>query len=181
METIHRSLEGAPLPDVRVCRHLAGETKARGIPDLTRKKQCANCQGYLCADCEDDAVICHACPAAICEECQEKARKRGICTRCEGAGRYCSQCGDAPCVCRLDDEMPPPMHCVPCRGTGFIPAGRERVDYLCNPCCAKQDAARESLKSFVTTIEFQLRWSELWLDDIVDKLKTAMERAEEAL
>jgi hypothetical protein len=142
METIHRALDDCPLPDVRVCRHLArtdscNEPFAYSVQGL---KQCANCQGYLCADCEDDAVICHACPAAICEECQEKARRRVV-----------GWTGD-----RMD--MP-------------------HNDYLCNPCCAKQDAAQTELLHAMDTAAIRGEW----LDDIVENLEAEIEKAKEAL
>lgn len=77
MQIIQRSLDGAPLPEIRACDHLAG-TAARvfSMLVLSRLKQCANCCGFTCPNCEDDAVICHACPASICKECQQTARKR---------------------------------------------------------------------------------------------------------
>jgi hypothetical protein len=76
MKTIHRTLGNIPLPDVRVCRHLA----ACEVPILLNRARCANCAGYLCGDCEDDAVHCSGgtCVGLICEECQATARKRDI-------------------------------------------------------------------------------------------------------
>jgi hypothetical protein len=95
MQIIQRSLDGVALPDIKYCEHLGALSEQTTIC-LGNYKQCANCAGYMCADCEDYAVICHACPASICKECQETARKRQ-------SGTY----GEA---CRLYDYL-----CNPCR------------------------------------------------------------------
>src|ERR1700677_3540346 len=78
METIHRSLEGAPLPDIRVCRHLAALADSQHGSPLRGHVSCANCGGHLCGDCEDDAGHCSAgvCLGLICADCLATARKR---------------------------------------------------------------------------------------------------------
>ena len=107
METIKRDLEGAPLPSHRVCDHLVCYEG-----DMSLMKQCANCHARICSDCEDDAVICHSCDRSICEECQETARFR---------------------VCKPYD-VGGGLKALPIR------------EYLCSPCCVRQDAARVDLQ-----------------------------------
>jgi hypothetical protein len=67
---------------------------------------------------------------------------------------------------------------------------KAKMDYLCAPCCAKQDAARKVLFLEITDHtcfglfgeESDLDWPEtMWLDDIVANLKAAVEKAEKAL
>jgi hypothetical protein len=145
METIHRTLGDCPLPDVRVCRHLAeGHRPFR----LESFKQCANCGGRLCESCEDDAVHCSGgtCVGLICEECQATARKRTV--------PFFSDWRQG-----LSGENP------------------QRYDYLCSPCCAKQDAAQTELLHAMDTSAMQGEW----LDDIVAKSEEAIEKAKESL
>src|ERR1700722_20611145 len=104
METIHRSLDGAPLADIKVCDHIDANTEVGEGIDVAGLKQCANCSGYMCADCLGDAANCHSCPKIICEGCLATARKRAC--------------------------------------TSIVKPSFIHYDYLCAPCCAKQDAAR---------------------------------------
>jgi hypothetical protein len=53
----------------------------------------------------------------------------------------------------------------------------EYSDYLCAACCAKQDAAQTELLHAMDTSAIQGEW----LDDIVAKLETALEKAKESL
>jgi hypothetical protein len=153
METIHRTLNNVPLPDVRACRHLAEYQSC----DVHAHPVCANCAGYLCVSCEDDAVHCSGstCIGVICLECQTTARKRTV--------PFFSDWRQ-----RLSGENP------------------QRTEYLCATCCTKQDAAKlkleDEIDDTVTSPYVSFRFSpDTWLDEIVDRLETAVEKAKEAL
>lgn len=162
METISRSLEGATMPD-KACDHLL----RGGFTSLPIKEhpRCANCSTYLCSDCQDSAVHCHShgstCLGIICVECQKTARKRQVGCQCV-----------APQSCKFCEF--------------YKSTGGKTLDYLCAPCCAKQDSAQKML-----VLEIGAMWSKIpaihtssdaiWLDDIVDKLEAALEKAKEAL
>lgn len=149
MQVIHRSLDGVALPDIKACDHIERESE-RGVSIsryLAQAKQCANCGGYMCADCEDDAVICHACPGAICWTCQETARKRKHTTGPESPARVVD-------------------------GLDFV------WEYLCNPCRDKQDAAKRLLIGLAIGMDWV---HHTWLDELVDRLESAIEKAKEAL
>jgi hypothetical protein len=159
MQVIHRSLDGAPLPDIKACEHLAGTD-----PDLLvlseSSVQCANCGGYLCADCEDDAVICHSCPGAICKECQETARKRD---------KPCTSVTGKHSVNLATDR------CVMCSKNAFNRA--VGGDYLCNLCRDKQDAAKRTFLAETVSRD----WDHgMWLDELLDKSESAIAKAKEA-
>jgi hypothetical protein len=151
METIHRELDGAPLPDIKVCSHIAGWWP---VPVSVYKvseqyKQCANCSGYLCADCEDDAVICTSGPHSICAECKETARRRTI-----------------------------------TKGWGGCPSDplRKIGEYLCAPCCDKQDMAKAIFAQNCAGVEILLRFHpDMWLDELTEPMGVALEKAMEAL
>jgi hypothetical protein len=209
MEIMHRTLDGAPLPDIKACglcshihmgrckeyapnaqfscacpgecphgRHPAycskcNEPEIKACSHLQsgtftslpvkEHQACANCGTHICSDCQDDAVHCHSrgstCLGIICEDCLETARKRDI-KRPMFDGKRNAQ----------------------------IPT----TDYLCIPCCAKQDTARKELGMSITDLMCltlftsgdglgQYWPSRIWLDEIIDKLETALEKVKEAL
>lgn len=120
--------------------------------------KCVNCERRF----EDGNGVCKSCGHTICAECLATARRRRVNRPTHG---YC--------------------------GTAVDP-NRMVTEYLCSLCCGRQDAARRVLGVSVTDqLQFRLfagaseeypYWPErLWFDDIVESLKAAIEKAEEAL
>jgi hypothetical protein len=151
------------ITSIKACSHLLSGTFT-SLP-IKEHPACAECGTHICSDCQDDAVHCHShgstCLGIICEECLETARKRDI-KRPMFDGKRNAQ----------------------------IPT----TDYLCAPCCAKQDAARrtldESLADQLRVVRFIHAQSNEtiptwpaseWLDDIVDQLEAALQKAKESL
>jgi hypothetical protein len=140
METIHRLLDNIPLPDVRVCQHLAMMIDNDQWPSRDAKS-CANCSGLLCPSCEDDAVHCSGgtCLGLICEECQATARKRDVDTTgpTRAVGYLC-----APC-CAKQDAAQKTLHL---RISTLDDGGIFRSDAWLDDIVAKLDEALERAK-----------------------------------
>lgn len=107
---------------------------------------------------------------------------KGMCIDCEDDAALCECCGKTVC---------PDCQATARRRAGS-PYQSSGYEYLCNPCCAEQDAAREALGLAITDqmchgifeAEFgdHPYWPpELWLCDIVDRLEATIERAKESL
>jgi hypothetical protein len=60
-------------------------------------------------------------------------------------------------------------------------ADEQSYDYLCSPCCDKQDAASSTLTEGALKIIGEAILRKEWLDDIVAKLEEAIDKAREAL
>jgi hypothetical protein len=164
METIKRELDGAPLPDIKacgLCSHIhmgrckeyapnaqfscacPGECPHGGHPAYCSKcnepeikacshlqsgtftslpvkehPTCANCGTHICSDCQDDAVHCHSYGSTC-------------------LGIICAECLE---TARKRDIKRPMFD-------GKRNAQIPTTDYLCAPCCAKQDTARLDLQT----------------------------------
>jgi hypothetical protein len=105
MKTIHRELlDGAPLPDIKVCDHIANAWPYAMSRKIDRYVQCANCNTRICEGCEDDAVICISGPHTICAECKETARVRIVNFRNMPGNTQMREYLCAPCCDRQDNS-----------------------------------------------------------------------------
>jgi hypothetical protein len=168
LPTIHRELDGAPRKSCN--RHDDCEDADNGapVPDIKacdhlkrvtftslpikEHPACADCGTHICSDCQDDAVHCHS-HGSTC------------------LGIICEDCLD---TARKRDIKRPMFD-------GKRNAQIPTTDYLCAPCCAKQDAARFALAGPALLALDDIGTASVWLDDIVDQLEAALQKAKEAL
>jgi hypothetical protein len=161
--------EVAPL---RLCDHLAlkydDPISVPGEETLSLQNvKCPNCGTWMCARCQDDAVRCDGgvCVGRICAECQATARKRD---------------NREVCSCPYPDFWEGHRHC---RNCGKPRRGEsDAYDYLCAPCCARQDEAAQKLHEAMRIPASQLLYPEkFWLDEILEALDSATGKARDAL
>jgi hypothetical protein len=113
--------------------------------------ECANCGRGILLDCEDQAVRCIGGD-------HDGVESGLICLECQETARK--------------REIHPLELC----------GNRTRTEFLCAGCCAKQDAAANKLEASINEITpLPLRPPKFWLDDILEKLEAATEKAREAL
>jgi hypothetical protein len=107
--------------------------------------------------------------AVVCANCA-----KGMCIDCEDDAALCVSCGGTVCPdCQAHARR---------RAYYGSLYQRSGYEYLCNPCCAKQDAAMAPLyDALMECADAISREPGPWLLAIVDQLEAALEKAKESL
>jgi|HubBroStandDraft_6_1064221.scaffolds.fasta_scaffold542312_2 hypothetical protein len=110
-----------------------------------------------------NTVKCANCEKGICVDCEDDAV---ICAA--GSHTICADCLETARKRIADQDLNDTGHVV------------TKYDYLCDPCCVRQDKAKLLLRAHIGRM-FPFVLPGGWLPDIIDQLEAAIEKAKEAL